>query len=74
MKKGRRYRYYVSQTLVKGKSKSPTGPGRIPAEEIEELVLSQLASLFAICNENLGSIAASLTRHDRDSAYRKGRS
>ena len=46
MKKGRRYRYYVSQTLVKGKSKSPAGPGRIPAEEIEELVLSQLASLL----------------------------
>jgi site-specific DNA recombinase len=46
MKKGRRYRYYVSQTLVKGKSKSHAGPGRIPAEEIEELVLSQLASLL----------------------------
>ena len=46
MKKGRRYRYYVSQTLVKGKSESPAGPGRIPAEEIEELVLSQLASLL----------------------------
>ena len=46
MKKGRRYRYYVSQTLAKGKSKSPAGPGRIPAEEIEELVLSQLAALL----------------------------
>jgi hypothetical protein len=46
MKKGRRYRYYVSQTLAKGKSKSPAGPGRIPVEEIEELVLSQLASLL----------------------------
>ena len=46
MKKGRRYRYYVSQTLAKGKSKSPAWPGRIPAEEIEELVLSQLASLL----------------------------
>jgi site-specific DNA recombinase len=46
MKKGRRYRYYVSQALAKGKSKSPAGPGRIPAEEIEELVLSRLASLL----------------------------
>ncbi|HEY6375651.1 MAG TPA: recombinase family protein [Edaphobacter sp.] len=45
-KKGRRYRYYVSQTLVKGKSKSHAGPGRIPAEQIEELVLSQLATLL----------------------------
>jgi site-specific DNA recombinase len=46
MKKGRRYRYYVSQTLAKGKSKSPAGQGRIPAEEIEELVLSQLVALL----------------------------
>ncbi len=45
-KKGRRYRYYVSQALTQGGSKNPTGQGRIPAEEIEELVLSQLATLL----------------------------
>ena len=46
MKKGRRYRYYVSQALTEGKSKDPAGQGRIPAEEVEELVLSQLAALL----------------------------
>ena len=46
MKKGRRYRYYVSQALTKGRSKDPRGPVRLPAEEVEELVLSQLAALL----------------------------
>jgi site-specific DNA recombinase len=45
-KKGRRYRYYVSQALTQGRSKKPTGQGRLPAEEVEELVLSQLAALL----------------------------
>jgi site-specific DNA recombinase len=45
-KKGRRYRYYVSQALTQGRSKNPTGQGRLPAEEVEELVLSQLAALL----------------------------
>jgi site-specific DNA recombinase len=45
-KKSRRYRYYVSQALTQGGSKEPTGKGRLPAEEVEELVLSQLASLL----------------------------
>jgi site-specific DNA recombinase len=45
-KKGRRYRYYVSRSLIKGRTKDPVGPVRLPAEEIEELVLSQLSSLL----------------------------
>jgi site-specific DNA recombinase len=45
-KKGRRYRYYVSQAVIKGTSKAKAGPTRIPAEEIEELVLSRLAALL----------------------------
>ena len=46
-KKGdRRYRYYVSQALTQGRSKNPTSQGRLPAEEVEELVLSQLAALL----------------------------
>lgn len=45
-KKGRRYRYYVSRSLIKGRTKDSTGPVRLPAEEIEELVLSQLSSLL----------------------------
>jgi DNA invertase Pin-like site-specific DNA recombinase len=45
-KKGRRYRYYVSPSLIKGRAKDSTGPVRLPAEEIEELVLSQLSALL----------------------------
>jgi DNA invertase Pin-like site-specific DNA recombinase len=45
-KKGRRYRYYISEALLKGPSKDPTPPVRIPAEEIEELVLYKLSSLL----------------------------
>jgi site-specific DNA recombinase len=45
-KKGRRYRYYVAQALTEGRPKDPTQPVRLPAEEIEELVVSQLAALL----------------------------
>jgi site-specific DNA recombinase len=45
-KKGRRYRYYVSRSLIKGRAKDQTGPVRVPAEEIEELVVSQLSALL----------------------------
>ena len=45
-KNGRRYRYYVSQAVTQGRSKNRTGQGRLPAEEVEELVLSQLGALL----------------------------
>jgi site-specific DNA recombinase len=45
-KKARRYRYYVSQALTQGRSKNPAVQGRLPAQEVEELVLSQLATLL----------------------------
>jgi DNA invertase Pin-like site-specific DNA recombinase len=46
VKKGRRYRYYVSRSVIKGRAKDQTGPVRLPAEEIEKLVLSQLTALL----------------------------
>jgi site-specific DNA recombinase len=45
-KKSRRYRYYVSQALTQGRSKKPTDQGCLPAEEVEELILTQLAALL----------------------------
>jgi site-specific DNA recombinase len=45
-KKGRRYRYYVSQALTQGRLKDTTAQGRLPAEEVEELVMAQLAGLL----------------------------
>ena len=45
-KKGRRYRYYVSQAVIKKPQTGNSGPARIPASEIEELVISQLTLLL----------------------------
>lgn len=45
-KKGRRYRYYVSQAVIKSVKNSHGNPVRIPASEIEDLVISQLALLL----------------------------
>ncbi len=45
-KRGRRYRYYVSQALTQSRSTDPRGPVRLPAEEVEELVLCQLATVL----------------------------
>lgn len=45
-KKGQRYRYYVSQAIIKSPGKGSFGPVRMPAQEIENLVVSELASLL----------------------------
>ena len=45
-KKGRRYRYYVSQAVIHGRGNGSRGPVRLPAEEIEALVQSQLKELL----------------------------
>src|SRR3954469_3390097 len=46
VKKGRRYRYYVSQPLVTGaRATSPNGM-RVPAPEIEQLVTDRIQQLF----------------------------
>jgi site-specific DNA recombinase len=51
-KAGKRYRYYVSEAASKGK---PTvAPTRIPAEEIEDLVLEQLKGLIQSPQRLLG--------------------
>jgi DNA invertase Pin-like site-specific DNA recombinase len=45
-KKGRRYRYYISQAVIKSSGKANTGPVRLPAKEIEGLVVSQVTLLL----------------------------
>src|SRR6202012_1679018 len=45
VKNGKRYRYYVSQRIIHGRS--PTAaPRRIPARELEQLVLTELRNFF----------------------------
>jgi site-specific DNA recombinase len=45
VKKGRRYRYYVSQKIIHGRSPA-AAPRRIPARELEQVVLTELGSFF----------------------------
>jgi site-specific DNA recombinase len=45
-KAGKRYRYYVSQAVIKNKARKPHGPVRLPAQEIEDLIVSQLQSFL----------------------------
>jgi site-specific DNA recombinase len=45
-KAGKRYRYYVSQTVIKTKAAERRGPVRLPAQEVEDLVVSQLQSFL----------------------------
>ena len=64
-KKGRRYRYYVSQAVIKRSKSNHSGPVRIPASEIEELVLSQLTLLLR-SPQRLMDILAGVDRSQGD--------
>ena len=46
-KAGRRYRYYTSRALIRPGANKASGPMRLPADEIEELVLTQISNLFS---------------------------
>jgi site-specific DNA recombinase len=46
VKKGKRYRYYVSRRIIHGQARASTQPSRIPARELEQLVLTELRSFF----------------------------
>ncbi len=47
VKKGKRYRYYVSAALISGKGNDQSKGRRIPAGDIDGLVLDRLRALFA---------------------------
>lgn len=59
VKAGKRYRYYVSRTLMSGKCKANAKGQRIPAGEIETLVLDRLRAFFA-SHQDVGHVLASL--------------
>ena len=58
-KNGRRYRYYVSQALLQGKRDEAGSIARVPAMEIETLVLKAL-------RDNIGKLDASPSGDERD--------
>lgn len=45
-KRGKRYRYYVSQAKIHGRHAASSSPTRIPARDIEELVCGRIQSLL----------------------------
>jgi site-specific DNA recombinase len=63
-KGARRYHYYVSQAVIKKPGRAANGPIRLPADELEELVISQVQSFLQspqrmqdiLCDPNAGSV------------------
>jgi site-specific DNA recombinase len=55
-KKGTRYRYYVSQTVIRKANKQSADPVRLPAKEIEDLVISQFKSFLNSPQQLLGQL------------------
>jgi site-specific DNA recombinase len=46
IKRGRRYRYYVSQTVIQNPASQQTGPTRLPAHEIESRITERLQAFL----------------------------
>ncbi len=57
VKKGKRYRYYVSAALISGKGNDQSKGRRIPAGDIDGLVLDRLRALFASEAEITSTVA-----------------
>ncbi len=58
VKKGTRYRYYVSTSLVKGDGRTHSTRRRIPAGNLEDVVIDRLRKLFSSQGELLDAIRA----------------
>src|SRR5450631_1264537 len=58
VKKGTRYRYYVSTALITGATRSQSGGRRIPAGDLETLVMDRLRAFFASPTAILDAIDA----------------
>ena len=56
VKKGTRYRYYVSTSLVKGGSKVHSTRRRIPAGNLESIVMERIRNFLSSRGEMLGAI------------------
>jgi DNA invertase Pin-like site-specific DNA recombinase len=57
VKKGTRYRYYISTGFITGARKPATGGWRIPAGNLEALVVNRLRKLFADPSELLDTVS-----------------
>jgi len=55
VKNGKRYRYYVSQRVIRDAS-ATSRPGRIPARDLEQLVLNELRNFFSSADRVVGRL------------------
>jgi len=67
VKHGKRYRYYLSQAVIKGQPREVGQARRVPAEELEALVLQRLHTLLISTQEILDA----LVRPKEDIAIQK---
>jgi hypothetical protein len=58
VRRGKRYRYYVSQRIIKDAASASAQPGRIPARELEKVVLNELKSFFSSADRVVNSFAS----------------
>jgi len=56
-KHGKRYRYYVSQKVIEDAASAIGKPGRIPARELEKLVLAKLKGFFSSADKVVSALA-----------------
>jgi site-specific DNA recombinase len=57
-KRGKRYRYYVSQGKIHGRPAASSSPTRIPARDIEEIICGRIQSLLRSPEELLKATGA----------------
>ena len=58
VKSGQRYRYYVSQSLLTGTAADTPRGWRLPAPEIERIVVEEVARALGDCSAIAGELAA----------------
>jgi len=64
-KKGRRYRYYVSQAVLNHRPEAAGSLTRVPAQAVEELVLDRVSALLTAAEQRRWTAAAPVERAER---------
>ena len=67
VKKGTRYRYYVSKSLITGTAKDHSQGRRIPAGNLETLIIGRLRGFFA----DAGAMLSAISDAEQDGARQK---
>jgi DNA invertase Pin-like site-specific DNA recombinase len=66
VKNGLRYRYYISSVLIQGQTDEAATLNRVPATEIETVIISALRKHFKLQSNNKREVQGSRSPNDRD--------